>query len=915
MKMKQFLALKASAGSGKTYALTLRYVSLLFLDINPNTILTLTFTNKAASEMSERIFKTLLGLGNDNNILEEIGKQTHLTASEILSKKEQVLSKFLTDELFIITLDKFINKILREFAGYLDMSDDFKIENDDYDLMLYKFLLSLNSNAFHNLIDFSHTNSKKLNAIVELFESLDDKNQEFTLIDFSIEILNGIIDEIMLSALHIKDFILNSNLSQSAQNAVNFYDIDTLLECGKTWLGKESLSEYSYFKKAKPTTDLDTHLFSIQSKLQLYFKYKEIGILNGLFMNFNHFKEFRYKYKKEKNSLQFNDITNLVYLLFQKFIDKDFLYFRLDAKYEHILIDEFQDTSIMQYKILEPLIEEILAGGCKFKTFFYVGDTKQSIYRFRGGKKELFDYVVNKFHGSISLELLDTNYRSSQNIVDFVNTIFLNVANYEYNTQNVHSKTAGFVEVVTIDNEANEKLGFLKDKLEELFSLGVNSNNIAILTYTNSDVLEIYEYLKSCFPNIKIVTDMTSKIINQKNVKATLNLIKYYYFQSDIYKANFNAIMGYDVLDEITLELDIKQYDLIYIVKTITSYYNLLEENMFKFIEGLVAYKDITDFIYDVDKDETTMVNSENSGLQILTIFKSKGLEFDTVLLLDRMKNKNTDKSSLLFSYDDIVLDTIYYKEKIREEFDLEYHKAIEKEKVQQRDDELNVLYVALTRGENNLIVFKRQKQSAYDILDYSIDGYKKGEVFIHHSDTTEINKKEVALCQPLILGNQDLNAKEKSENSEDLKARYFGIATHFCLEMMKNFDKESLLFGINYAKNKYSNILNKEDFLDMENRIKNLIENQDFLNLIKIGNYAKEQPLMYENELKIIDLLIEKENEYSIVDYKTTHEKQQSHQIQVKNYMKYIKAITNCKVSGYLVYLQNHQTSIEKIV
>lgn len=913
--MKQFLALKASAGSGKTYALTLRYISLLFLDTNPNTILTLTFTNKAASEMSERIFKTLLGLGKDKNILEEIANQTNLETLDILNKKEKVIERFLSDELFIITLDKFINKILREFAGYLDISDDFKIENDDYDLMLYKFLLSLDMKAFEDLINFSHTNDKKLNAIIELFESLDDKNQDFTLIEFSDEIMNIIKNEIMKSAFLIKSFVLDSNLSQSAMNAVDFDDIDSLLDCGKTWLGKENLGEYSYFKKAKAISSYDSELQSIKSNLSLYFQYKEISILNGLFTIYNHFKEFRYRYKKEKNSLQFNDITNLVYLLFQKFIDKDFLYFRLDAKYEHILIDEFQDTSIMQYKILEPLIEEILAGGSQYKTFFYVGDTKQSIYRFRGGKKELFDYVLTKFEDTVDLQVLDTNYRSSHSIVDFVNNIFLNVGNYEYYKQNVHSQTVGFVEVLNIEPESNEKFGFLKEKLEVLFNLGVNPNNIAILTYTNSDVLDVYEYLKNCFPEIKIVTDMTSKLIYQKNVKAIINLLKYYYFKFDIYKANFNAIMGYEVLEKIALELDIKQYDLISLVKTIASYYNLLEENIFKFIEGLAQYNDIVDFIYDVDKDDTTMVNSENKGLQILTIFKSKGLEFDTVLLLDRMKNKNTDKSPLLFSYEDISLNKIYYKEKIREEFDSKYQEAIEKEKRQQRDDELNVLYVALTRAENNLIVFKKQKQSAYDILEYSIDGYVNGEIFIEPSNTYEIDLKEKAIYQPLPLGYQDVNKTEKSQNSDDLKSRYFGIATHYCLEMMKTFDEKSLHFGINCSKNKYSNILNLEDFLDIENRIKNLIKNSDFINLIKDRNYTKEQPLIYGDELKIIDLFIKRDEEYIVVDYKTTHEKLESHKIQVKNYMKYIKAITNCSTTGYLVYLQNEETTIEKVV
>ena len=86
--MKQFLALKASAGSGKTFALTIRYISLLFLQINPSQILTLTFTNKAAAQMSNRIYDTLKDLGKDQNILEAISLQTHIPKKQLLKNKQ-----------------------------------------------------------------------------------------------------------------------------------------------------------------------------------------------------------------------------------------------------------------------------------------------------------------------------------------------------------------------------------------------------------------------------------------------------------------------------------------------------------------------------------------------------------------------------------------------------------------------------------------------------------------------------------------------------------------------------------------------------------------------------------------------------------------------------------------------------------
>ena len=143
--MKKYLALKASAGSGKTFALTVRYISLLLLGAKPNEILTLTFTNKAANEMSERIYKTLLNLGDDEAYLKEIMIQSSLTKEDILGKKAYLVKLFSNATLSIFTIDKFINKILREFSGYIGISDDFEIKEDDVEALSYRFLYSLSA--------------------------------------------------------------------------------------------------------------------------------------------------------------------------------------------------------------------------------------------------------------------------------------------------------------------------------------------------------------------------------------------------------------------------------------------------------------------------------------------------------------------------------------------------------------------------------------------------------------------------------------------------------------------------------------------------------------------------------------------------------------------------------------------------
>jgi len=270
--MQQFLCLKASAGSGKTFALSVRYISLLLKDVNVTSILALTFTNKAALEMSQRIYETLLSLGDDKAILEAISKETKLSFEDILAKKQEVLKGFINNELSIYTIDKFINKILREFCGYIDISDDFSIDNDDEDLMLFKFLNSLDFKQFDLLINFSHNYNKKLSSIVELFKTLDEKNENYELKKFDETLINTLQTDILNDAQDIKEYVLNSLLSASAKKAVDYDDIKSLLEKGKTWLTKDSLSEFSYFKKDKNISELDNKFENIKTNLRYLYK-------------------------------------------------------------------------------------------------------------------------------------------------------------------------------------------------------------------------------------------------------------------------------------------------------------------------------------------------------------------------------------------------------------------------------------------------------------------------------------------------------------------------------------------------------------------------------------------------------------------------------------------------------------------
>lgn len=911
--MKKYLALKASAGSGKTFALTVRYIGLLLLDAKPNEILTLTFTNKAANEMSERIYHTLLNLGNDEAYLKAIIEQTKLTQETILSAKKSLIWKFVNSELSIFTIDKFINKILREFCGYVNLNDDFTIKQDNVDELMLKFLENISLKEFDDFVDYFLYENKKFGSVFELFKILIEKNEAFEAISIDKELIHLQENAILSIAFKIKEFVQNAkDASPSAIKSVEFSDFQSLLEKGKTWLTKESASEFSYFKKFANET-LEAFFSELVFELKRYYKLRSNYSLNHLFQLFLTFKNFRNGYIKTKNYLEFNDISNLVYELLQEKIDKEFLYFRLDSQYSHLLIDEFQDTSLLQYKILEPIIQEITSGlGTQFKTFFYVGDTKQSIYRFRGGKRELFDYVAQS-NRLIEVEALHTNYRSSQHIVEFVNKIFLKLPGYEYYEQH-YVKQAGFVEVIEDAWQDEEKFGLVLNKIEALLKEGINQNNIAILTYTNDDVLNLYTYLQEKLPQVKISTEMTSKLINQANVKAVINAIKYLYFQEEIYKVNCNALLGNELFNELQLEHEMLFYTMPELIYQVATSLNVLDENVISLIEVAPNYQHIVDFIYEIDFLDTPMQNKEQLGIQILTIFKSKGLEFDTVLFLDRIKRKNSDKSSLLFEYENINLKNIYYKTPNLENFDENYKNAQEKEKRLSTEDEINILYVALTRAKHNLIIFKKDKSSVFDILNLKPEII--GQLHLQKGSVKEVATPKQVSYTPLQLGRQEQKiSKSKQDNNYSLHSKYFGLATHYCLEMMKEFDEKSLEYALSLSKSKYNNYLSSQDFEDIFKRIVILIQNQDFQFIIKEASLVKEQALMYKNEIKIIDLLAYKENRCYIFDYKTTQDELDEHLFQVRHYKKAIKDILpHQEVFGYILYLKSESLFIKEV-
>jgi len=904
MAFKNNLAYEASAGSGKTFMLVVRYLSLLFKGADSSKILALTFTNKAAHEMQERIVETLEFLESRGE-LDEIAKVTEFSKEYLLENRKRILGEFLNSHTKIITIDSFFTQILRKFSLYASLMPNFTTMSSQHELkLLSRFLKEVSVSGKRDiLINLSLQSKKRVTDIFTLLDEFYIKKEELSHLKFQKQELWVYEQEAMDALAGFREIVDRcekpANRVKQAVIAENFEELSA-----KSWISRDTLN-YVVFKKCF-TPEMDIYLKIIQKAIKQHSKVKEENFFYALSELVDIYEKAKKALYMDDGELSFSDVTSLVYNILNLLDDSQFLYFRLDAQIEHMLLDEFQDTSILQYEILKPLIGEIVSGSGVFDngSFFFVGDVKQSIYRFRGGVSALFGEVVKE--NGTEVEKLLTNYRSQKEVIEFVNKIFVQKIK-DYTPQITRPQAdAGYVEVIENDEIIDEAI----TQIKRLIDLGANLNEIAVLCATNGDGEAVKEELLK--QGIEVVTETTTKLINQRSVKAVIEYLKYIYFDEDIYRYNFFSLIEKDV--QKINRVNLNAHKLFDIVKKVISEYQLFSDDfhLLRFLNSISKYSDIESFLFEYERLDATAAASDLSGVRVLTVHKSKGLEYEHVIVIDRLKRAPSSRNAIIYEYDGIKLTNIYLRIKGRDGLDEEYANALAKEKQLVYEDSLNALYVAFTRARDNLIIIRKSKDSIFDILDLKSE--ISGVLTCAMDSKGSIVKSKDLIYKAFYYGTQSDILSLESEEKEDFKSISFGLAMHYMLEMMGQFNKESIIDAKHMMINKYGYSLDDMDIKEIVKRVSSLMENEEFLSLSN-GECFREKAIKYKNNLRYLDLLVKNQDgSWNVIDYKSSTLYPEHHLKQVSFYVKAIKEITSESVKGYLCYLLENGIKIVEI-
>ncbi|MDR0412456.1 MAG: UvrD-helicase domain-containing protein [Dysgonamonadaceae bacterium] len=814
---------KASAGSGKTYTLALEYIKELLIDPagdNYRHILAVTFTKEATGEMKNRMLAELYGLaflpGDSAGFAESLrkalaGAGVPLTEKEIQTRAGTVLNKILHDysRLNVTTIDSFFQRVLRSLARELGKGSRFNLEMNTTKVL---------QEAVHATIEKAGRDKQLLDWLTTYIEQRldDDRNWriENEILEFSQCIYNEFFQE--------HEQILRRQLDESPQlfktlkqqqerirkecreqfaaagqtvgrllaehrlepadfirKGVPIQFIRRLAEGDYTVEVKKTIADCclepaAWTSKSHPRRDeitalAESSLLPLLNEVCSLLKIRTTsGIISGNLHQLGLIWDISTEIagrNAEENRFMLSDTAKFLHEMIDD-ADAPFIYEKIGADIRHVMIDEFQDTSRLQWNNFRSLLSEIRATG---RFSLIVGDVKQAIYRWRNGDWRILNRAAEELHASV--ESLAYNYRSEPVIVDFNNTFFTSAAEalsrlYEsqfgesatapfataYNEREVYQKTpkttaGGCVSVTFVPDkdagrpypEAMREAVFAQ--LKTLCEKGIPAESICLLTRTNREIIQLADYLSSlreAYPEmargqyLSLVSGEAFQLKSSPAVKILIEALRVVADSEDVVcreqLAHLLACFRLEMPDRmppVAARMPLSEL--------VGYLYRLLRVGEIEGQSGyLFAFYDaIAGFLSDTPggihaflrfwdeelKARTVPTGSNLAGVRAMTIHKSKGLQFHTVLIPFCDWSIQPGRHTTLWcgakeGIYDVELLPVTYRQSMR---DTVFLPEYQEETAQSWLDNLNLLYVAFTRAEQNLILLARHKKSLED--------------------------------------------------------------------------------------------------------------------------------------------------------------------------------------------------------
>lgn len=1074
---------KASAGSGKTFTLAVEYIKLLVSDpTNYRFTLAVTFTNKATQEMKQRILSKLYGIANNLPDAEDYFNNVkasfpNLSERVIRNRASDALSLLVHDysRFRVETIDSFFQRVLRNLARELGLTANLQVMLNDNEV---------ESQAVDDLIsNIDNGNDPLLVWIMDFVNERMEDDRSWNVVsnikDFGRNIftdfykshqqqLRLIMDDAdffkrytsQLRALKAKTMQeMKAYADRYATIATQYGLTDTCYSHGHSnapgyfenlgngnFLGDKPKMPNSYIlsgladsdkfvKKSdldKPETQaIREFVAPLIEEAEEMRKHAAITV-NSVDLTLQNVNQLRLLGRIEQEVSRINADNNDYPLsntqkLLNDLIDRQdspFIYEKIGGQLRYIMIDEFQDTSTVQWANFKVLLDDCIAHQAGS---LIVGDVKQSIYRWRDGDWQLLQSLnENNYPETVQVKTLGTNYRSQRNVVAFNNAFFSTAAAQlsedvpivteayaDVRQQIPESRPeAGQVEVRLLPSKNYEQqmIAQVQRTIEMLLENGVSYNQIAIIVRRNKHIRLLADYFLHNPVNVngeprmlRMVSDEAFRLDASQSVNVIVNAMRFLTHPSDrltvafLAKAftgtelqpygkkcqptedkepiettdNYKALLPQELIVNRTALLSMPLIDLAEKLYSIFQLERLSNQNAYvcAFFDQLSNYLKrhivgIDDFL--TEWDETLCGKSIHSddidGIRLLTVHKSKGLEFDNVIMpyCDWKLEKSTDilwVEPTVKPFNELpVVPVNLNANKLKNSV---YATDYTVEHVKNIIDNINILYVAFTRASRNLFVMGKKESAEFPstlirnvMADMRIaepteneDGivnYSFGKPSVRQSTKTAVPDNMNELPAENIFEQKEQGIPVKIEGTET--TAHFLQSNDSTDFMTPEDEMEELQKRQSYINT--GNILHKlfasiHDYTEVDDAISKM-EFDGILydrpmtraQLKELIDKALSDPQIHEwfspkwrvyNECSMLyydpneqrvreqrpDRIIYDGKKMIVIDFKTGRE-QERHKSQVKNYISLLKEIGYHDVEGYLWYIRHG--NIEKV-